>query len=346
MHLYIHIPFCDSKCGYCAFFSEVNKLELIAPYFTALKKDLLHQLNSYNIKNISTIFIGGGTPNIVDSSYYYELFEILLPLCEKNCEINMESNPNLLKKSWLLELQSLGLNRLSMGVQSFFTDKLQLLERQHNQKDIYYAFDLARTYFDNISLDIIFDCVLDTQERLQTELESALNLGVNHLSAYSLSVDSHSRFSLNNRHDTCSTISYASFVRDFLDSQGLKQYEVSNYARNKKCLHNLGYWSGDEYLGIGASAVGRIGTTRYSGINKIESYIHNPLQKRIENLSSKELEFEAVFLGLRSEIGVQKELCKAEKLEILFSENMIFEKQGRIYANDFFLADSLALYVT
>lgn len=346
MHLYIHIPFCDSKCGYCAFFSKTNQNHLLAPYFESLLLDLKHQIQQFCVHKISSIFIGGGTPNIADSKYYAPIFEILLPLCQKDCEITLEANPNLLKKDWLLDLKSFGLNRLSMGVQSFYEDKLKLLERNHNQKDIFNAFDIALNSLENVNIDLIYDCVLDSKERLYNELQSALQLGITHLSAYSLSIDSHSSFAKHNRNDTQSKQSYGEFVRDFLTSFGFLQYEVSNYSPHKKCQHNLGYWQNHEYLGVGASAVGRIGNHRYNGFMNIESYIKTPLQKNIEVLSQKDLEFEEIFLGLRSEVGVRREILDSKKLDIVLDEKLCFESKNRIYAKDFFNADNLALYLS
>lgn len=345
MRLYIHIPFCDSKCGYCAFFSQVEKRELIPAYFIALQRDLAHVLKQFQVQHITSIFVGGGTPNIADSKYYAPLFQLLESFLTSDCEITFEANPNLLTQSWLTGILPLGINRLSLGVQSFYTDKLQLLERAHTQKDIESAFNIAQKYLDNISLDLIYDCKLDTKERLFYELDSALRLPINHLSAYSLSIEENSRFGDKKSYNLQSNESFGIFVRDFLDSKGFLQYEVSNFAATKKCEHNLGYWRGEEYLGIGASAVGRIKNLRYFATQSIEGYIANPLQRREEHLNQKDLDFESIFMGLRSEIGVEKSLLNPHKLAIACNENVCYENHNRVYAKDFFLADSLALYL-
>ena len=346
MLLYIHIPFCDSKCGYCAFFSQVNKEEFIEPYFQALLKDLQHNIIHFKVQNITSVFVGGGTPNFVDSKYYIPIFKFLEPFLIGDCEITFEANPNLLRESWLLNVKQLGLNRLSFGVQSFYDDKLQMLERTHRKYDIFKSFDIASRHINNISLDLIYDCKLDTKERMMYELESALKLPINHLSAYSLSIDSNSRFGDNNAYNLQAKESFGIFVRDFLHSRNFKQYEVSNFTYTNKCRHNLGYWSGAEYLGIGASSVGRIGYIRYMAISNIEQYIAKPLERKKEILSQKDLDFENVFMGLRSEVGVKKNLLKQDKLHHAIANNLCVEQNGYIYANDFFLADSLALYLT
>lgn len=346
MILYIHIPFCDSKCGYCAFFSQINKEDLIEPYFQALLKDLKHHIRYFKVQNITSIFVGGGTPNLVDSKYYIPIFTLLEPFLTNDCEITFEANPNLLTQSWLLETKQLGLNRLSFGVQSFYDDKLQILERTHKKDDVLMAFNIASKYINNMSLDLIYDCKFDTKERMLYELESALKLPINHLSAYSLSIDSHSRFGDNEAYHLQAKESFGIFIRDFLQSKNFMQYEVSNFAYTNKCKHNLGYWSGSEYLGIGASAVGRVGYMRYSAAANIEQYIAQPLERKKEILSQEDLNFENVFMGLRSEIGVKKTLLKQDKLQYAITGNLCIEKNGYIYTNDFFLADSLALYLT
>ena len=355
--LYIHIPFCDSKCGYCAFFSQVNKENMIKPYFESLSKDIEHTLKYFSVEKITSIFVGGGTPNFVDSKYYLDIFRILTPFCVSDCEITFEMNPNLISNTWLNEIKSLGVNRLSIGVQSFYDDKLQMLERVHVYDDIFRAFDIAYKHIDNISLDLIYDCRLDTQYRIEYELESALKLPINHISAYSLSIDSNSRFGDRKDYSLQARESFGVFVRDFLRAKDFKQYEVSNFTlvnkckSNKfqhdfKCKHNLGYWRGDEYLGVGVSSVGRVDFVRYFAVSNLEQYIINPTKRKKELLSQNDLHFESIFMGFRSEIGVEKILLNQSKLKYVIENNLCYEYDNRIYTNDFFLADSIALYLS
>ncbi|RDU71580.1 coproporphyrinogen III oxidase family protein [Helicobacter aurati] len=363
MRIYIHVPFCDSKCGYCAFFSQTHQEHLIDDYFRALYHEIESNLSSYNIKHISSIFIGGGTPNLIKPQYYEKIFALLLPLCNlqdspnnKACkhedsnnssltEITIESNPNNLGFEWLHALHSFGVNRISLGVQSFYADKLALLQREHSLQDIQYAFDVITRIFDNVSLDLIYDCQLDSQHRLQHELESALQLGISHLSAYSLSIDKDSHFAKTNQHHLLRKESLGVFVRDFLCTNGALHYEVSNFAIPKKCKHNLGYWNSEEYLGFGASAVSRVGQNRKYAPKNLQKYIANPLHKTIEKLSKTDLEFEEIFLGLRSEVGVRETLLNQEKLPIVLNNKLCYKKDSRIYANNLFLADELTLYL-
>ncbi|STQ86991.1 coproporphyrinogen III oxidase family protein [Helicobacter muridarum] len=350
MRIYIHIPFCDSKCGYCAFFSQTNQEYLIQDYFKALYKDIQYTLAIHNITYISSIFIGGGTPNVVPARYYESIFELLMPLCNienanSSIEISIESNPNTLTQEWLETLCYFGVNRLSLGVQSFYSDKLILLQRAHSPRDIAHSFDLATRFLDNISLDMIYDCSLDSKFRLQDELAMALNLGISHISAYSLSIDKDSSFAKTNSNHLLRQESLGYVVRDFLCLNGALHYEVSNFALPKKCQHNLGYWNSEEYLGFGASAVSRVGTKRTYATKNLQGYIANPSYRIIEELSLRDLEFEEIFLGFRSEVGVRRKLLNQERLNIALSNNLCLEKDSRVYSKDFFIADELALYL-
>lgn len=346
MHIYIHVPFCDSKCGYCAFFSQIDSMDHMDSYFDSMAFEIKEGLRIHSIKNISSIFIGGGTPNLASPRHYEKIFSLLSPLYEQNIEISIESNPNSLSRQWLQEIKNMGVNRLSLGIQSFYSDKLALLERQHSPRDIEMALESASSIFDNISFDLIYDCALDSKSRLEKELEMALKLCPSHLSLYSLSIDKQSHFAINNKYEKLSKESLSSFVRDFLCDKGAKHYEVSNFALPKKCKHNLGYWSSEEYLGFGAGSVGRIGNNRFYAPKNLEAYISNPLQRKVEILSQKDLDFEEVFLGLRSIVGVRKELLESNRLELVLNEGLCFSIKDRIYAKDLFLADELALYLT
>ena len=135
-------------------------------------------------------------------------------------------------------------------------------------------------------------------------------------------------------------------VRDFLQKKGFRQYEVSNFSYKNKCRHNLGYWQGKSYLGVGASSVGRVDSVRYFATPNLEQYITNPFQRKEEALSQNDLNFESIFMGFRSEIGVEKSLLNQAKLQYVIESNLCYEYDNRIYANDFFLADSIALYLT
>ncbi|PAF48462.1 coproporphyrinogen III oxidase [Helicobacter sp. 12S02634-8] len=346
MILYIHIPFCTSKCGYCAFNSYDNQDTLKEPYIKALSKDLEYALGQ-NSAVIDSIFFGGGTPNSIGVKDYATIFQTIHQSAKvhSDCEITAEANPDLISKQWCDGLKSLGLNRISMGVQSFFADKLQFLQREHNDKEVFNAIDTtAQSGIENISIDLIYDTPQDNKDRIFQEIQNASKLPINHLSAYSLSIEKDTKLAglyEQNPQKYC----FFEEIRDALKQQGFSQYEVSNYTRGYKVKHNLAYWAAQEYIGCGAGAVGRIGDYRIYSHSSIKTYIQNPLEKRKEFLSAKDFRLESIFLGLRCEIGVAKSLLNAGKINILLAENKCHLKGDRLVANDYFLADEIALWL-
>lgn len=339
MLLYIHIPFCDSKCGYCAFSSFVSPTSLHAPYFDALNTELKNRIAT-NMR-FETVFIGGGTPNVVHPSFYIPLFERLQPYLTQTCEISMELNPNHLTPQFVQTISSIGVNRISLGAQSFNPQKLQWLERNHNPKNVFQAIDLLCEYgFDNLSIDLIYNTAFDDSKNLDFEVQHVAMLPLKHVSAYSLSIDEGSRF-------------YHSNKRSFdneelchrLEEIGFMQYEVSNYTKNTPCIHNLGYWQHKEYLGIGLSSVSFTGKKRITNTTHLQTYINNPLKHDIESLSEHDLRLEQLFLGLRCFKGAPKHLCDSKKLNTAVRECLVRCDENNVYANNYFLADEIALFL-
>ena len=164
------MPFCESKCPYCAFGSSDDEFSKVSAYFKALCLDLNFQLKSQNVKEISTIFFGGGTPSAVNAKFYDEIFSILAPLCTTKTEITFEANPNSANLAWLKHVKNLGANRISFGAQSFFEDKLKFLGRIHSKEQIFKAVENAHAAgFRSINLDLIYDTKFDTKKRLWAE---------------------------------------------------------------------------------------------------------------------------------------------------------------------------------
>lgn len=359
MLLYIHIPFCASKCGYCAFHSLSNQQDLYAPYVQALCKDIQWSLQTYRSAPhtplvIDSVFIGGGTPNILPSHFYEKIFATIHKYAQlsETCEITLEANVNLIESQWCRNLIALGANRLSIGVQSFIQEKLNLLERDHQVNDIECCFSIAyHAGFKNISCDLIYGTSIDNPSLLANEIKYASNLPINHLSAYTLSIDEGSRFARYTK-KTTSADDWEEWVRENLHKQGFLQYEVSNYSRGYECQHNLGYWLGLPYIGCGSGAVGRVKNTRTQGLLKLDSYIKHPTRKNIETLSESDLKLEEIMLGLRCKIGVNckrinlsskrtKILLKSQKCHIESRQNGDY-----LVANELFLADEIALWLT
>ncbi|CAE10747.1 radical SAM family heme chaperone HemW [Wolinella succinogenes] len=346
MLLYFHIPFCASKCGYCAFDSRSAPSSWHAPYMQALLVALKSELAKLKEERIESVYFGGGTPTLLDSHLFEPLFERFSPYLSKEAEITIEANPRSLTPSWAERMHSFGVNRVSLGVQSFERKKLAWLERDHGEGEIERAMEsLLKARIKHISIDLIYDTPLDSPTLLSKEIQRASTLPIDHLSAYSLTLEEGSRFFAKGQKGMEGE-SYASLVRERLGEDGFVQYEVSNYARGYRSSHNLGYWMAKDYIGVGAGAVGCLGGVRYYPAKEIERYIKEPLWREEEPLSHEDKRLERLFLGLRSEVGIAPHEANRSKLELLLSGGKVREERGRILANDLFLADEIALYLS
>lgn len=340
------MPFCESKCPYCAFGSSDDEFKKVGAYFKVLCLDLNFQLKSQNVKEISTIFFGGGTPSAVNAKFYDEIFSILAPLCTTKTEITFEANPNSANLAWLKHVKNLGANRISFGAQSFFEDKLKFLGRIHSKEQIFKAVENAHAAgFKNINLDLIYDTKFDTKKRLLTEVENLKSLTITHLSAYSLTLEENTPFAGKKSYKKDSD-TLAKFMIEQIQRTGFRQYEISNFGQI--CKHNLGYWQGKNYLGVGAFSVGFVNGTRYYAKSSIDAYIAQPTHREKEILSQSELAREHIFLGLRSIIGVEAgRLNEAQKkrANLLVENEKLLFKNGKFYNPNFLLSDEIALFI-
>ncbi|MBP6713720.1 MAG: coproporphyrinogen III oxidase family protein [Aliarcobacter sp.] len=353
MLLYIHIPFCDSKCFYCAFNSYTDRFHLKHEYMNALKIQLRNDIENYIIKDnkkIETVFIGGGTPSTIKAFEYEEIFEIIKPHLEKDAEITTEANPNSASYEWLESMNKLGVNRVSFGVQSFDTAKLKFLGRAHSSNSAITAIQNANKIgFKGINCDIIYGVQNDTIDSMKKDFDMAFSLPITHLSAYSLTIEEGTKF-----FDRSSVkiddedLSYEIF--DYINNKGFHQYEISNFAKNKESesKHNYGYWQHKEYLGVGAGAVGYVKNQRYYPSKGIEEYIKNPLINEREDISLDDIKTEKILLGFRSLNGVEKSLFdekEMKKVDDLIEGDKLYEENERIFNKNFLLSDEIALYI-
>ncbi len=349
MLLYLHIPFCDSKCHYCAFNSYVDKFDLKKDYMNAVVKQLKNDLSKYDITtdSIESVFIGGGTPSTVEPILYEKFFQTVSPYLKKDIEITTEANPNSSTKEWLEGMKNLGVNRISFGVQSFDEDKLKFLGRNHSKKSALNSIENAYdSGFENISLDLIYQTIKDTEELLINDIKIASSLPINHISAYSLTLEKGTLFYKKPEVATNSD-SLSKFFIDSITSYGFPQYEISNFGAYES-IHNLGYWQHKNYLGIGAGAVGFFQNRRFYPLKNIEKYVENPDLQDIEEISKKDLHIETIFLGLRSKIGVMlEEFTKEEKkkVDILLKEKKLTCKGNRVYNTNYLLSDEIVLFI-
>jgi len=349
MLLYLHIPYCDSKCHYCSFNSYVDKFDTRKRYMEALCRQLSFELERFAVseQSIETLFIGGGTPSTVAAELYAPLFNLITPYLKKGAEITTEANPNSATEEWLRGMQHLGVNRISFGVQSFDADKLKALNRAHTPYQAIEAIQTAHNLgFQHISLDLIYNYQGDTQALLSQDIEQAFSLPIDHISAYELTIEEGTKFSITpevrQENDAL-----AFYVANEIQRRGFPQYEISNYGIYQS-LHNKGYWELKNYIGAGAGAVGFLNDTRYYPTTDIDHYITDPLLYAEERLTAEELQTEKLFLGLRSDIGVPKSLLSGRMLlqaELLVKEKKLLASESHLFNQNYFLSDELALFI-
>nr|WP_321266368.1 radical SAM family heme chaperone HemW [uncultured Sulfurimonas sp.] len=350
MLLYIHIPFCDSKCSYCAFNSYVDKFHLKKEYMKALITQLNFELKRFDAKEqtIESVFIGGGTPSTISPDLYIELFKLINPYLKKNIEITSEANPNSATLDWLQGMYDLGVNRISFGVQSFNDEKLKLLNRAHKATDAKRAIiDAKEVGFKNISLDLIYATLGDTKELLENDINTAFCLPINHLSAYALTIEEGTPFE-SKPYMSKERLKLTTWLFKSINEHGLKQYEISNFG-SYQSSHNLGYWKYKDYIGLGCGAVGKLDLERFYPNSSLEKYIHNPLDIKSEHLSKEDKKIEQIFLGLRSCVGVDAKILNTQEEKrgkILVDEGKLFFLNDTFYNYDYLLADEITLFLS
>ncbi|HHD79187.1 MAG TPA: coproporphyrinogen III oxidase family protein [Epsilonproteobacteria bacterium] len=349
MLVYIHIPYCDSKCHYCSFNTYVDKFDTREAYMQALYKQLTFELKRFGAKEntIETLFIGGGTPSTVNPELYRPIFELLRPYLQKNAEITTEANPNSATAEWLDGMFKLGVNRVSFGVQSFDASKLKALNRAHNPQQAKDAIMQAHTLgFKHISLDLIYNYQGDTKALLLHDINTAFTLPIDHISAYELTIEDGTKFS-STPEVRQENENLAFFVTDTIEKRGFNAYEISNFGTYQS-KHNKGYWKLKDYIGMGAGAVGFLKDRRFYPNRSIEAYIENPLHIHKEVLTPQELLTERIFLGLRSNVGIEKRLLNhsmRKRADFLCQEKKLHHTDTHFYNENFFLSDELALYI-
>jgi oxygen-independent coproporphyrinogen III oxidase len=350
MLLYIHIPFCDSKCSYCAFNSYVDKFSYRETYMDSLLTQLKTELLRFNVSAtnpIESVFIGGGTPSTVEPSLYRPLFEMIDPYLVKNCEITSEANPNSATRTWLEGMFELGVNRLSFGVQSFNNEKLKTLGRAHHSQHALEAIRTASAMgYKHLSLDLIYGVRGDTKELLKADIAQAFLLPIDHISLYALTIEEETTFE-KTPEVAYEELELTRWLFREITSKGYEQYEISNFGKYRS-RHNIGYWEYKDYIGLGAGAVGFLKEKRLYPPKEVEYYISHPNETNEELLDIAAQKGEKLFLGFRSCVGVEEgELTQKQKdqAQLLAREGMLQYRNGRFFNTDFLLADEIALRV-
>ena len=297
-HLYLHLPFCAHRCGYCDFVTATGRDHLHGAYVDALLRELDSE---HDGSPVETIFLGGGTPT------YTALPELLrlLRALPATRELTVEANPETLTPELARELRSAGVNRVSLGAQTFQAHLLRVLERRATPADVERAFGLLRgAGFDNISLDLIYGIPGQTPAELADDLAHAIALGPEHISAYELEAKPGTRFTIAHgaelERQADRMEDYFERVVALLTDAGYRWYETANFCRNgKRAEHNLGYWLGRDYLGLGVGAVSTLGDERRRNTPKLARYLEGHYDREIELLDGETRARERVMLGLR-----------------------------------------------
>lgn len=313
--VYIHIPFCDHKCIYCDFYSIITS-DNINNFLTALKEEIKYYSHLYSKeREVISVFFGGGTPSLMSPDYIKEIIELTKENFSfaSEVEITLETNPGTVDKDRLAGFRKAGINRISIGIQSFDEEDLKFLTRIHNkQTAINTVYNAVEAGFENISIDLIFNLPGQTKEKWKLNLEQAVSLPIKHISAYSLILE---RGTILNKlvldgkvqiQDEDYDAELYDITIDYLNEQGFIQYEVSNFAKpGFECIHNKAYWEYKDYFGFGPSAHSFINGRRWWNYSSLKRYISevNEKQNAIMNyevLTKEQMRNEYIMLALRS----------------------------------------------
>ncbi|WP_132705602.1 radical SAM family heme chaperone HemW [Winogradskyella wandonensis] len=326
--IYIHIPFCKQACHYCDFHFSTS-LKKRDDMVKALAKEIELRKDEFKNVVVETIYFGGGTPSVLTIDELRFLIESVYNNynISENPEITLEANPDDLSEDKIIELSESPINRLSIGIQSFFEDDLKLMNRAHNAEEAKACLSLATRYFDNISVDLIYGIQNSTNEKWLQNIETALSFGIPHISSYALTVEPKTALAsfikkgvVDDVDDELANEQF-NILKDKLETEGFVHYELSNFGKEGYfSKNNTAYWQGKPYIGIGPSAHSFNGKQRGWNIRNNSKYIKSieegVLPIEIENLTKTDRYNEYVMTGLRTMFGVS-----IEKVETEFGES-------------------------
>ena len=341
---YIHIPFCKKICSYCDFCKNYYNELMVDTYLDNLKTEI-----SENYKNevLDTLYIGGGTPSSLSIKNLNKLFNILKIFKLSNkYEYTFECNYEDINEELLLTLKNYGVNRISIGIQTFNEKYSKILNRDINKKKMVEKINLTKRYFSNINIDLMYALPGEDIAGLKSDLEIIKMLDVTHISTYALIIEEHTNLKLQNIKETCDDIQNKMYylIVDYLKNNGYNHYELSNFAKeNYESRHNLTYWNNDNYYGFGAGASGFIDNIRYDNTKSIFKYNDGITRVYEERLNINELMKDEVMLSLRKISGINKDIFY-KKYNILLEDafdykklvrnNILTETSKNVYINE------------
>ena len=304
--VYVQVPFCRSICGYCDFKRQLYQEDLADKWLNQISLDL-----SKVTGPAKSLYLGGGTPSALTKTQleiFLKALDHLVPL--NNGEYTTEGNPENLTIDKIKLFKQHGVNRVSLGVQSFNDQILKTLERVHHpDKVLKVISDLREEKIENISIDLMYSLPGQTLETWQADLKQAVSLKVQHISLYSLTIEENSRFGKEKKKPLDNDTEYAmyKYAIDYLTSCGYHQYEISNFSLSGyESKHNLAYWHYEDFVGVGIGAAGKKGHTRYTHVGSLEAYLNGKVNDEIVDLSDKDVHFEALMMGLRLNEGIKR----------------------------------------
>lgn len=353
--LYIHWPFCKSKCPYCDFNSHVAEHIDYQEWHDAYRSELIYYANQLHHPHINTIFFGGGTPSLMPPSLVKNVLETVNQhySLAKDAEITLECNPTSVETANLKAFAKAGVNRISMGIQSFDNQNLKFLGRTHDKDEALKAIEVVQNHYSRYSLDFIYALPSQTVEAWQDELKQALSLANGHLSLYQLTLEKGTPFysdylkgALKPLEEDLATDLYFA-TEELMAKHGYDAYEISNYAqKSQECQHNLTYWHYGDYIGIGPGAHGRLrfpgeGNHKHAIMNhhnpkKWLSWVnaHNHGQQDNRKLASKDMTEEAIMMGLRLRGGIDLQRFQQET-GVIFAENVDRKEHEALLASGY-----------
>ena len=365
LSLYIHWPYCESKCPYCDFNShvieKVDEDHWIKSYTNQLY-EYKSLLDRFDVKfdNLNTIFFGGGTPSLMPLKILDHILNISSKIFKfkNDIEITLEANPSSYERDKFKEIHKLGVNRLSIGVQSLNDNNLKFLGRMHDYKDAENAIELATNTFNNVSIDLIYAIYGQNIEDWNKELRSVLNkFNLSHLSLYQLTIEEGTKFFKDYKKGLLKTVDndlaalFFEKTQSILSEYNFKRYEVSNFSKEQlESKHNLNYWNSENWIGIGPGAYGRLwSSNQVKRRLEIQNYknpktwlTQNYQNSKFENVSffnNYDTDIDTLIMGLRLSKGIEisklydKSLIKGDKFIELEKEDLIIIKNGIIKIN-------------
>lgn len=306
--VYIHIPFCSNICSYCDFCKIYYNETIVDNYLNALEKEIK---NNYKDEIIKTLYIGGGTPSSLSIEQLEKLFNIIkIFKLSNDVEFTIECNPENTDIDKLKLFKKYHINRLSIGVQTFNSKYLVLLNRKHSNKDVIMLIDNAREIgINNINIDLIYGLPNQTFDELKEDIDNLLKLNITHISTYSLILEEHTKLYLDKVTNIDQDLEYQmyQYICNTLNENGFNHYEVSNFTKNNyESKHNLNYWNNNNYYGFGLGAHGYINDIRYENTRSINKYCNGEYIYQSHIVDKKEQMENEMILGLRKIKGVNK----------------------------------------